>query len=162
MANITLYNRQNNNQAKDSLMPVSVQDKLAMAETLAKSGLMPKGLDTREKVFVALQWGNELGLSPMVAVNNVAVVNGRPTLGADIMHALVRSNPEYAGCEWKSMTAEKAEVSVTREFRGRRETFTGYKHGPQCGAHGKRRVAKVPPADAETPGPCLCAAGRVP
>jgi hypothetical protein len=62
----------------------------------------------------------------MVSVNNIAVINDKPTLGADIMHALVRSNPEYAGREWLSMTADKADVVITREFKGRKETFPGY------------------------------------
>jgi len=120
MSDLTVYTQ------REGLMLTSIQDKLAMAETLARSGLMPQALNTKEKVFVALQWGHELGLSPMVAVNNIAVINGKPTLGADIMHALVRSNPEYAGCEWKSMTTDKAEVVITREFKGRKETFPGY------------------------------------
>jgi len=109
------------------LMPATLEDKLKMAATLAKSGLVPQTLNTAEKVFVALQWGHELGLSPMASVNNVVVINGRPTLSAEIMYALARSNPEYGGLEWKSHTVEKAEVVITRVSpHGAAEKFTGY------------------------------------
>ena len=97
-----------------SLMPQTQEAKFQMACTLAKSGLIPQGLNTPEKVFVALQWGHELGLSPMVAVNNVAVINGKPTLSADIMAAVVKRSPEYGGIKWLEMSDKKAECEITR------------------------------------------------
>ena len=97
-----------------SLMPQTYEGKLQMAGALAKSGLIPTGLNTPEKVFVALQWGHELGLSPMVAVNNVAVINGKPTLSADIMAAVVKRSPEYGGIKWIEMSDTKAECEITR------------------------------------------------
>jgi hypothetical protein len=108
-------------------MPRTIAEKLEMAKLLAESGLVPQGLNTPQKVFVALQWGHELGLSPMAAVNNVVVINGKPTLSADIMHALAISNPEYGGTEWKQRTVDKAEVVITRiRPNGTAEKYTGY------------------------------------
>jgi hypothetical protein len=40
-------------------------------------------------VLVAIQMGAEIGLSPMSAVQNIAVINGRPSLWGDAMLALV-------------------------------------------------------------------------
>ena len=100
--------------ATESLMPQTMKGKYEMAGVLARSGLIPKGLDTAEKVFVALQWGHELQLSPMVAVNNVAVINGKPTLSADIMSAVVKRSPEYGGIEWIKNTDTEAECKITR------------------------------------------------
>lgn len=106
-----------------SLMPQTQEAKYKMACTLAKSGLIPQGLNTPEKVFVALQWGHELGLSPMVAVNNVAVINGKPTLSADIMAAIVKRSPEYGGIKWLEMSDRKAECEITRILpNGEKET----------------------------------------
>lgn len=108
-----------------SLMPQSYEGKLQMAGALAKSGLIPQGLNTPEKVFVALQWGHELGLSPMVAVNNVAVINGKPTLSADIMAAVVKRSPEYGGIEWVKNTETEAECVITRILsNGKTESIT--------------------------------------
>ncbi|EMB29553.1 hypothetical protein HMPREF9727_01344 [Treponema denticola MYR-T] len=105
---------------------MSFDDQMRMAEVMAKSGLLPKALDTKEKVFIALQWGVELGLTPMAAATNIAVINGKPTLSADIMHAIVRNNPEYAGAEWKKQDEQAAEVLVKRKNANMTETFRGY------------------------------------
>nr|WP_303932831.1 recombinase RecT [Treponema denticola] len=105
---------------------MSFDDQMKMAEVMAKSGLLPKALDTKEKVFIALQWGVELGLTPMAAATNIAVINGKPTLSADIMHAIVRNNPEYAGAEWKKQDEQAAEVLVKRKNANMTETFRGY------------------------------------
>ena len=83
-----------------SLMPQTFDGKFQMAQVLAQSGLLPTGLNTPQKVCVALEWGHELQLSPMVAVNNIAVINGKPTLSADIMAAVVKRSPEYGGIKW--------------------------------------------------------------
>lgn len=108
-----------------SLMPQTFEERYKMASVLAKSGLIPNGLNTPEKVCVALQWGLELGLSPMVAVNNIAVVNGKPTLSADIMHAICRHNPEYGGLEWIEQSDKVAELRLTRISGGVKEVTIG-------------------------------------
>lgn len=108
-----------------NLMPQTQAEKYEMANVLCKSGLIPRGLDKPEKVFVALQWGHELGLTPMVAVNNIAVINGKPTLSADIMSAVVKRSPEYGGIRWIEMSDKKAECEITRILpNGEKETIT--------------------------------------
>lgn len=131
----------------NELMPVAMNDKLALADTLAKSGLVPSALKTKEQVFVSLQWGHELGLSPMVAVNNIAVINGKPTLGADIQYALVRAHSEYAGIKWLRQDAEVAECEVSRNNGKFTETFRGYfdmKMAAAAGLNGKDNWKKYP------------------
>lgn len=114
-----------NEVAVANLMPQTQEAKYQMAGVLAKSGLIPSGLNTAEKVFVALQWGHELGLTPMVAVNNIAVINGKPTLSADIMCAIVKRSPEYGGIEWIEMSNKKAECKISRILpNGDKETQT--------------------------------------
>jgi hypothetical protein len=51
---------------------------------VTSSGLAPKSFDTPEKVVVATQLGLELGLSPMTALQSIAVINGRPTVWGDV------------------------------------------------------------------------------
>lgn len=112
-------------EVNENLMPQTLKGKYEMAGVLARSGLIPKGLDTAEKVFVALQWGHELQLSPMVAVNNIAVINGKPTLSADIMSAVVKRSPEYGGVEWIKNSDTEAECKITRILpNGKTETVT--------------------------------------
>lgn len=74
---------------------ISQYDELVrFAETVANSGLAPKGMEKPQAVFVAVQMGLEVGLTPMAALQNVAVVNGRPTLWGDAQLAVCRGTGE--------------------------------------------------------------------
>jgi hypothetical protein len=72
----------------NSIMPATLQEKLDMANIFVKSNLMPRGLDKPEKVVIALEMGHELGIPPLIAIMNIAVINNQPTLKADMMTAL--------------------------------------------------------------------------
>ena len=72
----------------NQIMPATLHDKMEMAEVFVKSNLMPRGLDKPEKVVIALEMGHELGLPPLIAIMNIAVINNKPTLKADMMVAL--------------------------------------------------------------------------
>jgi hypothetical protein len=74
------------------LAPQNFEGAYRMAQIMAASGMMPKGMERVESVLVAIQMGMEVGLSPMAAVQNIAVVNGRPTLWGDAMLGLVRGS----------------------------------------------------------------------
>lgn len=78
--------------ANGGLRPVDFDGLYRMAKIMAASGLMPKGIQTTEAVFVAVQMGLEVGLSPMAAVQNIAVINGRPAIWGDAVLALVRAS----------------------------------------------------------------------
>jgi hypothetical protein len=59
--------------------------------------MAPKGLETAEKAMVAIMHGMEVGLTPMAALQSIAVVNGRPTIWGDGAIGLVRGSGK---CEW--------------------------------------------------------------
>ncbi len=62
------------------------------AGILSKSGLAPKGLESQEALTIAIQMGLEVGLAPMQAVQNIAVINGRPCLWGDGALAVVMAS----------------------------------------------------------------------
>lgn len=74
------------------LVPQNFEGLWRMATIMAASGMMPKGLEKPEAVFVAVQMGLEVGLSPMSAVQNIAVINGRPSVWGDAGIALVEAS----------------------------------------------------------------------
>lgn len=76
------------------LQPSDMDGLWRAAQAVAKSGLAPKGIDTPEAVFVAMEMGLELGLPLMASLQNIAVVNGRPTLWGDSQLAVVRATGE--------------------------------------------------------------------
>lgn len=81
----------------------TLDDMYRFAKYVSASGLAPKGLEKPEAILVALQYGAELGLSPAQSLQNIAVINGRPSLWGDTMLALCMSSPlwdEEAFHEW--------------------------------------------------------------
>ncbi len=74
------------------IYPNDYESAWRMAVAISKSGLAPKGIQTPEAIFTAMQLGAEVGLSPMSALQNIAVVNGRPTIWGDAQLALVRAS----------------------------------------------------------------------
>jgi hypothetical protein len=112
------------------LMPVSIRDKMTMAEYLAKSNLMPSGLKSPAQIFVALQMGHELGLAPMMAVRNISVINGMPTLSADLLAGLIRQHPGFVSMRFTPdedvrKTKSCTTTIVRKEQTGEMSTFTG-------------------------------------
>jgi hypothetical protein len=73
-----------------------MDDLYRFATAVAKSGLAPKGIETPEAIFVALEMGLEVGLPMMAALQNIAVINGRPAIWGDAQLAVVRSTGELA------------------------------------------------------------------
>lgn len=104
-----------------SLAPQNIDEALRFADYLAKSTIVPKDFSNNPgNILVAIQWGMELGLQPMQAMQNIAVINGRPALWGDAVIALVRSSPlcEYV---YESMDGDTATCRVKR--RGEEEQF---------------------------------------
>ena len=70
----------------------SLEDAFRFANAVAASGFAPRGMERAEAILVAIQLGAELGLTPMSALQNIAVINGRPAIYGDAALALVRSS----------------------------------------------------------------------
>jgi hypothetical protein len=77
------------------LQPQSFQELVRFAEMAAGSDLMPRDYKGKPaNIMLAVQMGSELGLSPMQAVQNIAVVNGRPSVWGDALLGLVLNSPK--------------------------------------------------------------------
>lgn len=98
-----------------SMEPRNIDEAFRLADMLADSELVPK--DFRGKpgnCMVAMQWGMEIGLKPMQALQNIAVINGRPALWGDALIALVRSSPL---CEYVVESTDAAGTAVCQVKR---------------------------------------------
>lgn len=106
--------------------PQALQAVMAYSEVLSKSTFIPKEYQNKPgNVLVAIQWGMEIGLQPLQAMQNIAVINGRPSLWGDASLALVKGSSvcEYVKEEFnqKEMTAicvvkRKGEPEARRSF----------------------------------------------
>lgn len=102
-----------------SLAPQSLDEALRFAEMLAESSIIPKDFAKNPgNILVAIQWGMELGLQPMQAMQNIAVINGRPALWGDAVIALVRSSPL---CEYVYETIDGDVATCRVKRRGEEE-----------------------------------------
>lgn len=87
------------------------------AAAVSKSGLAPRGIESPEAVFVALEMGLELGLPLMASLQNISIVNGRPTLWGDAQLAVVRGTgeleaiEEWFECDGKRLARNPVEFS---------------------------------------------------
>ena len=96
------------------LIPRTFDDLYRLSKIMAASGMMPQGMQKVEQVFVAVQLGLEVGLSPMQAVQNIAVVNGRPSLWGDAAMGLVRASGLCESCVEIPLTDSKGAVTGYR------------------------------------------------
>lgn len=102
-----------------SLTPQSLDEALRFADTLAQSNIVPKDFQGNPgNILVAIQWGMELGLQPMQAMQNIAVINGRPALWGDAVIALVRGSPL---CEYIYETDDGETATCRVKRRGEEE-----------------------------------------
>jgi hypothetical protein len=70
----------------------SLEDAYRFAKYVAASGLAPKSFHTPEQVLVAVQWGAEVGFSPMQALQGIPVINGRPSIMVEPAMALAMAS----------------------------------------------------------------------
>jgi hypothetical protein len=80
-----------------AIVPQDFEGAWRIASAVCKAGMAPYGLETPEKAMVAIMHGLEVGLTPMAALQSIAVVNGRPTIFGDGAIGLVRGSGKM---EW--------------------------------------------------------------
>jgi hypothetical protein len=75
-------------------LPQTWESLFAYAKEIAGTEFVPNDLRGKPgAVLAAWQFGQEIGLAPMAALQSIAVINGRPSLWGDGALAIVRSSP---------------------------------------------------------------------
>lgn len=69
----------------------SFQQRMDICKVLVSSGMLPKAYKTPEQAFIGIQYALEMGFtnSPIMALKNIAVINGQPSLWGDLPKAMV-------------------------------------------------------------------------
>ena len=129
-----------------AIIPNNFTDILNMSEVFFQSGMAPSSLNSASKIAVAIQYGLEVGLPPMQALQNIAVVNGRPCLWGDALPALMykhgHSLDEKIEGEGDEMIAT---CTLTRGDTGQSITKTfSMKQAKKAGLAGKGVWSKYP------------------
>jgi len=113
------------------LVPQNLSDVKTFADIITRSTLCPDAYRNKPNdVFVAILMGLDLGLSPMQAVQNIAVINGRPCLWGDAMLAVCKNSPSW---EWMAETqtgeGERMVATCRVKRRGEPEVVTTFSFG---------------------------------
>lgn len=83
-----------------ALQPRNLDEAMQMAKMLSDSQMVPPNYKgKKEDTLVAMMMGSELGLNPIQALQNIAVINGRPSIYGDALVALVQNHPAFGGIE---------------------------------------------------------------
>ena len=84
------------------LEPRNLGEAMEFAKQISNSSMVPKEYQGNPtNTLIAMQWGYEIGLAPMQALQNIAVINGKPSIYGDALLALVRKDPRCLGIEEK-------------------------------------------------------------
>lgn len=130
-----------------AIIPRTVDEVSSLSSRFHKSTLIPAKLRQNESdVFVTILAGQELGLSPMASLRGVNVIEGRPTLAADTMVALVLGSgkAEYFRCVEGT---DKKATYETKRIGGTPEQVTWtIEDATRAGLTGKDNWKKYPRA----------------
>jgi len=73
--------------------PATLTEAIQFSDMLANSSMVPKAYQGKpQDILVCVQWGYEMGLAPMQALQNIAVINGKPSVYGDAAMALVQAS----------------------------------------------------------------------
>lgn len=113
--------------AGGAIVPRDIEQAFRLATAIAHAGMAPKSYaNDANKIMVGILHGMEVGLTPMAALQSIAVINGMPSVWGDGALALVRGSGLLEGIsetvegEGDAMTA----VCVLRR-KGEREPIVG-------------------------------------
>lgn len=95
-----------------------------MAQAAIKSGLLPSGIKSPDAALYIIETGRELGIAPTLALRKIQIIQGQPTLAAELMLALVKRSGLL---EFISIQGDSQSCTVTMRRKGEAdytETFT--------------------------------------
>jgi len=99
---------------RNSLVPTTLSEAMQFSDVLSKSIMVPREYQGKPaNVLVAVQWGMELGLAPMQALQNIAVINGKPSIYGDALLAMVRADHRCRGVK-EYLDGDTAVCLITR------------------------------------------------
>lgn len=93
---------------------IQIDKYMKFAEMMAQSDIVPKDFKGKPgNILVAIQMGNELGLKPTQALQNIAVINGRPCIWGDALLSLIQGRKDLEVFkEWMEGSIEKGDATA--------------------------------------------------
>ena len=92
----------------------NLSEDLKRAQELLNSGLLPKNVNTPQKVLILMQKGKEMGLKPLEAVQSIYIVDNKPALASQLMLSLLYKSGVLADIKIVD-EKDKCMVTMTRK-----------------------------------------------
>lgn len=128
--------------------PGSLEEAYRLAKVLVASHLLPRGVQTPEAAFAIIATGRELGLTAMQSLRTIHVIEGKPTLSADLICALVKQRTDV--CKFFRLVETTDRIATYETHRigeptATRMSFT-IEEAKVAGVTGKDNWRKYPAA----------------
>ncbi len=132
------------NEIVSFLQPQSLDEAIKAAELLAESTFVPDEYRGKPgNILAAAQMGAELGVGWMQALQNIAVINGRPCVWGDLSLALCMRHPDFEDCI-EQYDEETRTATCTAKRRLRMDVVQSFSWADACqaGLHEKNTYQK--------------------
>lgn len=140
--------------------PRDITEAIDVAPRLVGSRLLPKGIATPEAALAIIMTGCELGLGTMASLRSIHIVEGKPTLSADAILAVIVSRREV--CKYFRLVESTASVARYETLREGHPSPTAMSftidEAKTAGLLGKDNWRKYPAAMLRAR--CIAALGR--
>jgi hypothetical protein len=101
-----------------AIIPKDLKEMSQIATLLATSDMLPTCYRGEVgSIIAAVQLGTELGVPPMTMLMNTYPVNGKIGFYTDLLVGMVKSQPDYGGCEVINDTDVCHEIKVKRMLK---------------------------------------------
>lgn len=99
----------------------SVDDLSRIGKMMAVSGYFQDARDAAQAA-VKVQAGMEMGFGPFASMTGIHIIQGRPSVGANLMASAVKNNPKY-DYRVREMTAEVCRIEFFEQIGGKPESI---------------------------------------
>lgn len=121
------------------LTPSNLKEAMEYATIIANSAMVPRTYQGKAAdILVAVQMGAELGLKPIQALQNIAVINGKPSVYGDALLALVQAHSSFEDIkEWYDEKTNTAFCRVKRKNQTEHTVSFNIEDAKKAGLWGK-------------------------
>ena len=103
----------------------TMEDGWRFAQMIASSSFAPRDYKGKSAdVFLAMQFGSEIGLNPLQSVQSIACINGRPTVWGDAALALVMGSSSFEDIKEEITGTGDARKATCTVWRKNKKTPT--------------------------------------
>lgn len=99
----------------------SVDDLSRIGKMMAVSGYFQDARDAAQAA-VKVQAGMEMGFGPFASMTGIYIIQGRPSIGANLMASAVKNNPKY-DYRVREMSEQVCKIEFFERIDGKRESI---------------------------------------